>query len=75
MKAARCSGKGDKERIVPLGRPAMEALETYLGGGRDQLSRQSRPLPWLFLSERGEQLSRQWIWRIVKSSDCNRKPS
>lgn len=68
-------GKGDKERIVPLGRPAVEALETYLGGGRDQLSRHSRASAGrLFLSERGEPLSRQWIWRIVKSSDRSASP-
>ena len=68
-------GKGDKERIVPLGRTAIEALESYLQEGRPHLERISSrrknapALPeraWLFLSLRGMPLTRQWIWHLVK---------
>jgi len=69
----RLRGKGDKERIVPLGTPAVRAIEAYLTQGRpNSLSRQSDNR--LFLSERGQPLSRQWIWRLVKASDANASP-
>ncbi len=65
-------GKGDKERIVPLGHAALQALETYLSEGRPHLARIRRPraaraaAACLFLSLRGMPLTRQWIWRMVK---------
>jgi len=67
-------GKGDKERIVPLGRVAIEALETYLSHGRLELQGRSRSVARLFLSARGEPLTRQWIWRLVKSTDSHASP-
>lgn len=76
-------GKGDKERIVPLGRSAIEALEEYLREGRPHLERIStsrkgaaRPdsRVRLFLSLRGMPLTRQWIWRLVKNADSNASP-
>ncbi|HTZ60638.1 MAG TPA: tyrosine recombinase [Acidobacteriaceae bacterium] len=66
-------GKGDKERIVPLGRNAIEALEAYLYRGRQGLVRrpgESR----LFLSTRGKPLTRQWVWRLVKRLDTHASP-
>jgi integrase/recombinase XerD len=66
-------GKGDKERIVPLGRIAVEALEAYLNRGRPGLAirpGESR----LFLSVRGAALTRQWIWRLVKRLDSRASP-
>jgi integrase/recombinase XerD len=76
-------GKGDKERIVPLGRAAVDALETYLAQGRPHLARistvrrnhllrgeQSR----LFLSLRGMPLTRQWVWHLVKLADPEASP-
>ena len=39
----RCLGKGDKERIVPIGRQAVEALTRYLSRGRPYLERRPRP--------------------------------
>jgi integrase/recombinase XerD len=66
-------GKGDKERIVPLGRAAVEALEAYLTQGRPALAvrpRESR----LFLSQRGAGLTRQWVWRLVKQLDARASP-
>ena len=67
-------GKGDKERIVPLGRAAVEALETYLERGRPELEKKGRAGGRLFLSARGEPLTRQWIWRLVKSNDSHASP-
>ena len=68
---ARVFGKGSKERIVPFGRHAKEALETWLGaGGRTMLC----PQQWakrdhadaVFLGVRGTRLSRQAAWGIVR---------
>jgi integrase/recombinase XerD len=66
-------GKGDKERIVPLGRAAVEALDAYLTQGRPALAirpRESR----LFLSVRGTGLTRQWVWHLVKQLDSRASP-
>lgn len=60
-------GKGDKERLVPLGRAAVEALEMYLRDGRPGIVKHSSGSR-LFLSGRGEPLSRQWVWRMVKQA-------
>ena len=82
-------GKGDKERIVPLGRAALEALEEYLREGRPHLARissrskasaarrdTSRPDPArLFLSLRGMPLTRQWVWQLVKTGEQRRQPA
>jgi len=75
-------GKGDKERIVPLGRAAVEALETYLAEGRPHLARiRSSRGPHahidsarLFLSLRGSPLTRQWVWHLVKMSNSSASP-
>jgi integrase/recombinase XerD len=64
-------GKGDKERLVPLGRAAVEAIQEYVLKGRPQLDKGSRGL---FLSVRGSPLTRQWIWRLVKRSDAQASP-
>ena len=64
-------GKGDKERLVPLGRAAVEALDAYLTRGRPALAKRS---PKLFLSNRGSGLTRQWIWRLVKQADSHASP-
>ena len=66
-------GKGDKERLVPLGRMAVEALEVYLTRGRPSLAR--RPGEGrLFLSVRGAALTRQWVWQLVKRLDVRASP-
>jgi integrase/recombinase XerD len=69
----RLLGKGDKERVVPLGDPAIRALAAYIANRRSKFSRKQSD-SWLFLSERGQQLSRQWIWRLVKASDSTASP-
>jgi len=66
-------GKGDKERIVPLGRIAVEALDSYITRGRPELASR-RGESRLFLSTRGAALTRQWIWRLVKRLDARASP-
>ena len=60
----RVLGKGDKERIVPLGRPAAEALRRYLAMGRPHLDRRHRPD--LFLNARGGALTRAGAFLILR---------
>jgi integrase/recombinase XerD len=75
-------GKGDKERIVPLGRAALEALESYLAEGRPHLARirttrqagERNASARLFLSLRGMPLTRQWVWHLVKMADSSASP-
>ncbi|MCJ0905588.1 site-specific tyrosine recombinase XerD [Rhodococcus sp. ARC_M6] len=56
-------GKGGKQRVVPIGRPAIEAVDAYLVRGRPALA--TRGLPALFLNARGGRLSRQSAWQIL----------
>ena len=60
-------GKGSKERIVPLGKPARRALERYLARVRPELDR-GRGEGVVFLSRRGRPLSRVAIWNVVKKN-------
>ena len=60
----RCVGKGDKERIVPLGREAVEALRRYLARGRPYLDRRHRPE--LFLNAQGGALTRAGAFLILR---------
>ena len=76
---AQVRGKGDKERIVPLGRSAVEALERYLALGRPGLVRagmlQAHSVQRaLFLSVRGHALTRQWVWEMVRSTNRQASP-
>ena len=65
-------GKGDKERVVPLGRAAVEALTEYIERGRPMLARslqlKGNRGGGLFLSQQGRTLTRGWIWSLVKGS-------
>lgn len=59
-------GKGSKERIVPIGKYAVVALEDYFVRTRPVLAeKSSKAQPALFLNQRGERISRQSIWNIV----------
>ncbi|MFB3815155.1 MAG: site-specific tyrosine recombinase XerD [Terriglobales bacterium] len=60
-------GKGDKERIVPLGRAALDALRTYLADARGRLCN-GRTSAFLFVARGGRRLTRQWAWSLVKSA-------
>lgn len=66
-------GKGDKERIVPLGAICVKAIEEYLERARPALARKGRANQ-LFLSARGKPLSREWVWQLVKSGDSHASP-
>jgi len=73
---AQVRGKGDKERIVPLGRQACEALDIYLERGRPGLVRAGGGMQrWMFLSVRGHALTRQWVWEMVRSCSDGKKAS
>jgi integrase/recombinase XerD len=60
----RCIGKGDKERVVPIGRRAAEALRRYLSRGRPYLDRRHRPE--LFLNAQGGALTRAGAFLILR---------
>lgn len=61
----RVVGKGDKERAVPLTRPSVRALRSYLDRGRPDLVRGRDP-GLVFLNQRGGKLSRMGLWRILR---------
>ena len=57
----RCMGKGSKERIVPLGESAADAVAAYL-----PVRRVKKPTNYVFLNQRGEKLSRMGFWKILR---------
>jgi integrase/recombinase XerD len=61
----RTLGKGSKERFVPMGEKAMEAIRDYLTSGRLQLTK-GKNSPYLFLNSSGGPMSRQGFWKIIK---------
>src|SRR4029077_6238284 len=64
QRLVRALGKGSKERIVPIGRPAVEALRRYLARGRPYLDRRHRPE--LFLNARGGALTRSGAVLVLR---------
>ena len=65
----RCIGKGDKERIVPVGKKALGMVDKYLREGRPQLLRNAKASsgPALFINRRGVALSRVGVWKILSA--------
>ncbi|MEV7555349.1 site-specific tyrosine recombinase XerD [Amycolatopsis sp. NPDC089917] len=61
-------GKGGKQRIVPIGRPALEAVHAYLVRARPALAVHGRGTPAMFLNARGSRLSRQSAWQVLKDT-------
>ncbi|WP_155770581.1 site-specific tyrosine recombinase XerD [Mycobacterium asiaticum] len=61
-------GKGGKQRLVPVGRPAVAALDAYLVRGRPDLARRGRGTPAIFLNARGGRLSRQSAWQVLQDA-------
>jgi integrase/recombinase XerD len=62
----RCVGKGNKERVVPVGEKALLAVKNYLTAVRPKLALIPSERA-LFLNRRGGGLSRQWFWQMVKA--------
>ena len=61
-----CHGKGDKQRMVPIGRRAAQAVQTYMATERPKLAERVGRAPWLLLSRRGRRMRRERIWELVK---------
>ena len=61
-----CTGKGDKQRMVPIGRTASDWVDRYMREARPVLVRRSRA-SWLFVNARGHGLSRVGFWKILKA--------
>ena len=60
----RCLGKGNKERLIPVGKSAIRAVEAYLRQARGSFVKQPE-VPFLFLNRRGGALSRVGFWKIL----------
>jgi integrase/recombinase XerD len=67
-RAVLLRGKGGKQRLVPVGRPALAALDTYLVRGRATFSARGRGTPAVFLNARGARLSRQSAWAVLQQA-------
>ncbi|WP_050615637.1 site-specific tyrosine recombinase XerD [Bacillus testis] len=66
MGFVRCVGKGSKERIIPIGKTALAAIDRYLDKGRPLLANPKKSCDALFLNHHGGRLSRQGFWKILK---------
>lgn len=66
MGFVRVFGKGRKERIIPLGRGALNAMSNYLERARYELQGKYPKTDALFISHRGKRLTRQGCWKIIK---------
>ena len=61
----RVTGKGNKQRLVPVGGAALAAVEEYLRSGRPALLKR-RPSPYLFVTARGSSMTRQAFWKLLR---------
>lgn len=66
MGFVRCIGKGNKERIIPIGHTAIEAIEQYVQKGRPLFVSKKNHDDALFLNHHGRGLTRQGFWKILK---------
>jgi integrase/recombinase XerD len=66
MGFVRCVGKGNKERIIPIGQAAIDELDRYLTTSRPKLISRKNNSEALFLNHHGNRLSRQGFWKILK---------
>lgn len=66
MGFVRCIGKGNKERIIPVGQLALKAIHMYLVEGRPVLMNKKEKTDALFLNHHGGRLTRQGLWKIIK---------
>jgi integrase/recombinase XerD len=64
----KCKGKGDKERIVPIGKFAKEAIERYASKVRPRLQKKGSQDSHLFLSRLGKKISRVSFWKMIKTN-------
>jgi integrase/recombinase XerD len=64
MGFVRVVGKGNKHRIVPVGKTALHAVEEFLGNGRPRLLK-GRASPYLFVTNRGAAMTRQAFWKLL----------
>ncbi len=62
------NGKGGRQRIVPVGRPALRAVDDYLVRARPALAARGRGTPALLLNARGGRLSRQSAWHVLRAA-------
>lgn len=62
----KCQGKGNKQRVVPLGAPAVMTLQAYLNDLRPHLVQANPGVSWVFVSRAGKPLSREMVWVLVK---------
>jgi integrase/recombinase XerD len=63
-------GKGDKERIVPIGKAAQERISAYLADGREALLK-GKISSLLFVRRGGGRMTRQWVWQMVKDASAS----
>ena len=68
LEVVRLTGKGNKQRMVPVGSFARAALDAYLVRARPLLSATGKSTPALFLGMRGQRLSRQNAWLVIQSA-------
>ncbi|WP_144787149.1 site-specific tyrosine recombinase XerD [Lysinibacillus fusiformis] len=66
MGFVRVFGKGGKERIIPLGKSALSAINSYLNNARGQLQGKYPKTDAFFINQRGKRLTRQGCWKLMK---------
>ncbi|MBK3494282.1 site-specific tyrosine recombinase XerD [Viridibacillus sp. YIM B01967] len=66
MGFVRVFGKGGKERIIPLGRSALEVCQAYLKESRPRLEDKLHKSEAFFINQRGQRLTRQFCWKLIK---------